>query len=57
MTALRGRLAKWSTGAIDGREAIQLIQRIWDIGEEEDYTSERGRLAADAAIVAAAHSE
>ena len=39
---------------IDGREAIWLVERIWAIGEEERYTSVRGRLAANAMLVAAA---
>ncbi|KAH9179263.1 hypothetical protein EDB89DRAFT_1926225 [Lactarius sanguifluus] len=44
-------------GLIDGRDAIRLVERIWATGAEEGYTSERGRLAADAALVAAAHSD
>lgn len=57
MTDLYARLAEWGNGAIDGHEAIGLVRRIWDVGEEEGYHSERGRLAADAVLVAAAHSE
>jgi len=47
----------WGQGAIDGRDAIRFVERIWAIGDEEGYTSGRGRLAADAALVAAGHSE
>jgi hypothetical protein len=57
MDDLYKRLGTWGHGAIDGREAIRLVKQIWAIGEEEGYTSERGRLAADAMIVAAAHAE
>lgn len=57
MSYLYDRLGTWGQRAIDGREAIRLVERIWAVGEEEGYTSERGRLAADAALVAAAHSD
>ena len=57
MNGLYKRLRTWGGGAIDGREAIRLVKRIWAVGEEEGYTSERGRLAADAMLVAAAHAE
>ncbi len=57
MSDLYKRLSTWGHGAIDGQEAIRLVKRIWAIGEEERYTSERGRLAADAMLVAAAHAE
>jgi len=57
MNDLYNRLGTWGQGSIDGQEAIRIVKRIWDIGEEEGYTSERGRLAADAVLVAAAHSE
>jgi hypothetical protein len=51
------RLSTWGHGEIDGREAIRVVKRLWALGEEEGYISERGRLAADAVTVAAAHSE
>lgn len=57
MDDLYNRLGTWGHGAIDGQEAIRLVKRIWAIGEEEGYTSERGRLAADAMVVAVAHAE
>lgn len=57
MSDLYQHLATWGRSAINGREATRLVKRIWAIGEEEGYTSERGRLAADATLVAAAHSE
>ncbi|KAH9969622.1 hypothetical protein BC827DRAFT_1161441, partial [Russula dissimulans] len=56
MSDLYKRLSTWGRGTIDGQEAIRLVKRIWTIGEEEGYTSKRGRLAADAMIVASAHS-
>jgi hypothetical protein len=42
---------------INGVEAIQHIRKIWEIEEEEGYWSERGQLAADAAYIAASHSD
>ena len=57
MNGLYERFSTWGHGAIDGREAIRVVKRIWDIGEEEGYTSGRGRLAADVVLVAAAHAE
>jgi hypothetical protein len=57
MNNLYKRLSTWGHGAIDGQEAIRTVKRIWVTGEEEGYTSERGRLAADAVLVAAAHAE
>lgn len=57
MNDLYKRLGTWGHGAIDGREATRLVKRIWAIGEEEGYTSERGRLAADATLVAVVHAE
>lgn len=57
MSNLYDRLGTWGQKVIDGSDAIRLIERIWGIGNKEGYTSERGRLAADAALVAAAHSE
>ncbi|KAH9065391.1 hypothetical protein EDB87DRAFT_1595643 [Lactarius vividus] len=57
MGKLYDHLGTWGERTIDGRDAIRLVERIWAIGTEEGYTSERGRLAADAALVAAAHSD
>jgi hypothetical protein len=57
MSNLYGRLGTWGQEVIDGRDGIRLVKLIWSVGEEEGYTSERGRLAADAAWIAAAHSE
>lgn len=51
------RFSGWGEGRINGAEAIAHARKIWKLGEEEGYWSERGRLAADAAWVAAAHSE
>ncbi|KAF4581455.1 hypothetical protein EYR40_009741 [Pleurotus pulmonarius] len=51
------RLSTWAQGSIGKDEAINLTNEIWALGEEEGYWSERGRLAADAAWVAAAHSD
>lgn len=57
MRAAYQRFARWGEGGSDGREAIAEARRIWDLGGKERYWSERGRLAADATWVAAAHSE
>jgi hypothetical protein len=57
MSDLYERLRTWGKGEIDGGKAIRVVNRIWAIGDEEGYTSQRGRLAADAVIIAVAHSE
>ncbi|KAE9407402.1 SET domain-containing protein, partial [Gymnopus androsaceus JB14] len=57
MSELQAQFVTWGSGAIQGDEAISLVKRIWDLGTEEGYTSERGRLASDAAWVAAAHAD
>lgn len=57
MTELHERLARWGHAFIDGEEAIGVVRKIWDVGEEEGYWSERGRLAADAVWISAGHSE
>lgn len=51
------RFATWGAGSISGKEAIRIVRDIWKLEDEEGYWSERGRLAADAAWVAASHSE
>ncbi|KAJ7075835.1 hypothetical protein B0H15DRAFT_791339 [Mycena belliarum] len=50
-------LATWGHGKINGVEAISTINKIWELEDEEGYWSERGRLAADGAWIAAAHSD
>lgn len=57
MAELYSRFATWQSRAISGKAAVEIARKIWAIGEEEGYWSERGRLAADAAWVAAAHTE
>ena len=57
MSDLYERLSSWAHGKIDGSQAIRLINKIWAVGEEEGYWSERGQLAADAVWIAVAHSE
>ncbi len=57
MTDLYARFATWGQSQITGLQAIEIVNKIWALGEEEGYWSERGTLAADAAWVAAAHSE
>lgn len=57
MSASYQRFARWGEGGADGAAVIKEAHRIWDLGEKEGYWSERGRLAADATWVAAAHSE
>ncbi|KAF5382537.1 hypothetical protein D9615_002829 [Tricholomella constricta] len=51
------RFATWGPKNITGIEAIEAVRTIWAVEDEEGYWSERGRLAADAAYVAAAHSD
>lgn len=55
ITELYERLALWGHANIDGDHAVETVKKIWDVGEQEGYWSERGRLAADATWVAAAH--
>lgn len=55
MAALREKLATWANKSIGGQEATSVINEIWRLGDEEQYLSERGALAYDAAQVAAAH--
>jgi hypothetical protein len=50
-------LGTWGSGRIDGKAAIELVQTILILGEDEGYWSERGKIAADAVFVAAAHME
>ncbi|KAJ7242823.1 hypothetical protein B0H12DRAFT_1023389, partial [Mycena haematopus] len=50
-------LASWGSSAISGIEAIDTINKIWKLEDEEGYWSERGRLAADGAWIAASHSD
>ncbi|GLB38298.1 putative this enzyme is required for electron transfer from NADP to cytochrome P450 in microsomes [Lyophyllum shimeji] len=51
------RFATWAQKNITGIEATEVVRGIWALEDEEGYWSERGRLAADAAYVAAAHSD
>ncbi|KAL1742041.1 hypothetical protein HDZ31DRAFT_44110, partial [Schizophyllum fasciatum] len=51
------RLASWADGRITGLEAIRTVRLLWRLGTSTGYLSERGRLAADAAWVAAAHHD
>lgn len=57
MAALYGEFRSWQDGSMSGQHALDIARRIWALGEEEGYWSERGQLAADAAWVAAAHAE
>lgn len=40
MTELLGKLPAWNNDQIDGKQAIDIINEIWAIGEVEGYTSE-----------------
>jgi hypothetical protein len=57
MSDLYVKFSTWNARSIEGTEAVNVAQAIWDLGKEEEYWSERGQLAADAAFVAAAHEE
>ncbi|KAH6912901.1 hypothetical protein BKA70DRAFT_1265407 [Coprinopsis sp. MPI-PUGE-AT-0042] len=50
-------LSRWGRKEVSGEDAIEHVRAIWKLGDEEGYWSERGRLAGDAAWVAAAHGE
>jgi len=51
------RFATWAQKNITGIQAIEAVREIWSLEDEEGYWSERGRLAADATYVTAAHSD
>jgi hypothetical protein len=51
------RFVAWAQGRVSGADAIAQVRKIWRLEDEEGYWSERGQLAADAAWVAASHSE
>ena len=57
MQNMQIELSGWAQGMIEGKKAIDLISEIWWVGSLEGYWSQRGRLAADAVMVALAHSE
>lgn len=57
MTELYAQFKTWQDGSLSGQQALDIVRDIWAVGEQEGYWSERGQLAADAAWVAAAHSE
>lgn len=40
MRTLKEKFATWSAGAIDGKEATELVNEIWGVGETEGYWSE-----------------
>ncbi|KAI3603049.1 set domain-containing protein 5 [Moniliophthora roreri] len=54
---LYARFSMWGDKGISGIDAIDIAKKIWILGDEEGYLSERGQLAADAVWVAAAHSD
>ncbi|OCB84058.1 hypothetical protein A7U60_g8729 [Sanghuangporus baumii] len=57
MTDLYQTFATWGRGEIDGITASRIAKDIWELGEQEGYWSERGRLAGDVVYVASAHSD
>jgi len=57
MQNMQNELSAWAQGRIEGDKAINLINEIWWVGSLEGYWSQRGRLAADAVMVALAHSD
>ncbi|KAJ7644357.1 hypothetical protein FB45DRAFT_721193, partial [Roridomyces roridus] len=57
ISQLYDRFSTWPRGAINGVEAIQIVNEIWKLQELEGYWSARGRLAADATLIAIAHSD
>lgn len=50
-------LSRWGKKEVSAEMAIEHVREIWRLGDEEGYWSERGRLAGDAAWVAAAHGD
>jgi len=57
ISRLYREFATWGNHEIEGPQAIDYIRNIWKLEEKEGYWSERGQLAADAAWIAASHSE
>ncbi|KAI0826870.1 hypothetical protein BC628DRAFT_1372283 [Trametes gibbosa] len=57
MAELYAQFSGWQHGQLNGREAASVAESIWRLGDEEGYWSERGQLAADVALIAAAHSD
>ncbi|KAI0785221.1 hypothetical protein C8Q75DRAFT_723079 [Abortiporus biennis] len=57
MSELRAKLSSWQNGELTGKQAVGIVNRIWHLGDEEGYWSERGSLAADGCWVAASHSD
>lgn len=40
MANLYGQLKAWNEKTLNGAEAIAIIKKIWELGEEERYVSE-----------------
>ncbi|KAI0632196.1 hypothetical protein C8Q77DRAFT_1060385 [Trametes polyzona] len=57
MSELYSQFSGWQHGHLTGSEAAAVAISIWRLGEEEGYWSERGQLAADMALIAAAHTD
>lgn len=57
ISRLYQEFSNWGNYKIEGAQAVDYIRKIWKVEEEEGYFSERGQLAADAAWIAASHSE
>ncbi|KAK0244024.1 hypothetical protein EDD85DRAFT_806503 [Armillaria nabsnona] len=57
ISELYNLFSTWGTHSISGREAINVVRRIWTLTDEEGYFSERGQLFADAALVSLSHSD
>lgn len=57
ISRLYQEFSNWGSYKVEGAQAIDYIRKIWKMEEEEGYFSERGQLAADAAWIAASHSE
>ncbi|KAH8104497.1 hypothetical protein BXZ70DRAFT_590873 [Cristinia sonorae] len=57
ISQLKSQFGTWANGEITGQTAVSLAREIWRLLDEEGYWSERGQLAADAAWVAASHSD
>ena len=57
ISKLYQEFSNWGSHKINGVQAMEYIRKIWKLEEDEGYFSERGQLAADAAWIAASHSE
>ncbi|KAG8945844.1 hypothetical protein FRC04_012291 [Tulasnella sp. 424] len=50
-------LMGWNTNMLSGKQVVEIVNKIWELAEEENLSTQFGELAGLGAMVAAAHSE